>query len=411
MVYVIVFAFGIGVGALGVWLVMMSAFEATKRKEKEAKSLIARGKKELEQNLTKARELAEKAAALKQAQEKFKSRAISYDELRHENNTLKTDLQNVDMATNKLELDRQIQQQKTKEVAERSESLAKRYLSESVKAIVGSLGSNNFTACKQRMLEVIARCREIDFDIPVAEEVRLLGDLKAEFEKAVRAAFEREEQARIKAQIREEERLRREVERELKQLERERLAIQAALDQALAAAQGQHTAEVQRLQERLIEAEQKAKRALSMAQQTKAGHIYVISNIGTMGTGIFKVGMTRRLVPHERVDELSSASVPFPFDVHMMISTTNAPALEHALHTALRKRRVNKANPRKEFFRATIDEIREIVKQHHGEVSYQADPEALEFNQTLTMSDEDAALVEGVFDAVEKDMNLEGAEE
>lgn len=149
---------------------------------------------------------------------------------------------------------------------------------------------------------------------------------------------------------------------------------------------------------------------MSMAEQTKAGHIYVISNIGTMGRDIFKVGMTRRLEPKERVLELSSAAVPFPFDVHMMISTPNAPALENALHKALHKRRVNKANPRKEFFRATIQEICEMVKQHHGEVSYQADPEALEYNQTLTMSDEDAAMIENVYEAAEEDLDVVDAE-
>jgi T5orf172 domain len=407
MTYIIVFFVGIGIGALAVWLLMMSLFEQTKRREKEARLLIDRAKHDLETNRAEAARISQDLQALTQSKAEFREKIISYDELKGENSILKTDLQNIDVLTNKLELDRQIQQAETGRVAERSQSLASRYLNESVKAIVASLGSNNFTACKQRLLDVIARCREIGFQISEEQEDRLLSDLKSEFEKAVRAAFEREEQARIKAQIREEERLKREIDRELRQLDRERQAIQAALDRALAEAKGQHNAEIQQLQERLAEAEAKTRRTISMAELTKAGHIYVISNIGTLGRGIFKVGMTRRLEPRDRVYELSSASVPFPYDVHMMISTSNAPALENALHKALKRHRVNKANPRKEFFRASIEQIHEIVKQHHGEVSYQADPEALEYNQTLTMSDEDAALIENVYDTAEEDLGIE----
>jgi hypothetical protein len=231
----------------------------------------------------------------------------------------------------------------------------------------------------------------------------LLAELRGEFENAVRLEFQREEQARIKAQIREEERLKREVERELKQLERERAAIQAALDQALAEARGQHSAEVERLQARLAEAEEKSRRTMSMAQQTKAGYVYVISNIGKFGEGIFKVGMTRRLDPMERVTELGSASVPFPFDVHMMIQCNDAPSLENALHRALHRSRVNKARPRKEFFKTDIEAICDVVRQHHGQIDYVAEPEALEYRQSLTMSQDDAAYVEKVYDAMDED--------
>jgi hypothetical protein len=144
---------------------------------------------------------------------------------------------------------------------------------------------------------------------------------------------------------------------------------------------------------------------MSMAQQTKAGHVYIISNIGTMGEGVFKVGMTRRLEPQERVDELGSASVPFPYDVHMMVSCSDAPALENAIHRALHKRRLNRVNPRKEFFRSSIDEICRIVRAHHGEVSYVAEPEALQYRQSLTISEEDADYIETVYDAAEDEGN------
>jgi hypothetical protein len=114
-----------------------------------------------------------------------------------------------------------------------------------------------------------------------------------------------------------------------------------------------------------------------MAQQTKAGNVYVISNVGTFGAGVFKVGMTRRLEPLDRIRELGDASVPFPFDVHMMISCEDAPALECALHRALHKSRINRVNPRKEFFRTDLQLIVDVVQEHHGCVDYAADPEAL----------------------------------
>jgi len=193
------------------------------------------------------------------------------------------------------------------------------------------------------------------------------------------------------------------VDRELKQLQRERTAIQAALDQALAEARDKHSEEVQRLQARLAEAEEKSRRAMSMAQQTKAGNVYVISNIGSLGESVFKIGMTRRLEPLDRVRELGDASVPFPFDVHMMISCDDAPSLENALHRELHKLRINKTNPRKEFFKVDLETICRIVRAHHGEVAYVADPEALEYRQSLSMSEEDSKFIENVYQGIDDD--------
>ena len=180
-------------------------------------------------------------------------------------------------------------------------------------------------------------------------------------------------------------------------------ADQAALEKALAEARDEHSEEVERLKARLAEAEENSKRVISQAQLTKSGHVYVISNIGSFGEDVFKVGMTRRLEPQDRVRELSDASVPFPFDVHMMISCNDAPTLENALHQALRKCVVNKTNPRKEFFRTDIDTIAALVQQHHGEVDYVADPEALQYRQSLAMSDEDVDFIETVYDETEGD--------
>jgi hypothetical protein len=362
--------------------------------------------RDLEGKRKKAEELINNVRAKERQLDELRAQFVTLQELEQENHVLKNDLRATAVRDNKAKLDREADAAKWGSIDKRSQELAEQYLADTVKAVVNAVGPSNFSACKRKLQDAIANCREIGFDVPEAEEARLLADLRKEFEMAVRAQFEREEQARIKAQIREEEMLKREIERELKQVEREQAAIRAALDQALAAAKGEFTAEVERLQARLAEAEERGSRAMSMAQQTKAGHVYVISNIGSLGDGVFKIGMTRRLEPKERVHELSCAAVPFPFDVHMMIQCKDAPALENALHNAFRRHRINKANPRKEFFRVEITDIYEIVKQHHGEIEYNVDAEALEYRQSLTMPDDDALFIEGVYDAASEEEEI-----
>jgi len=348
-------------------------------------------------------ELAQQAAMLRDQQERLHARVVSYSELQDENAILKRDLQNIDVSLRKLEMDRDLQRQNQERLDARAKELGERYLKENIKALGRSLTPNNYAASKKRLLDVIERCRGIGFDIPSEEEAGYLADLKAEYERIVRAAFEREEQARIRAQIRDEQKREREIEQELKRLDRERAAIRAALEKALAEAKDKHSEEVEQLKARLAEAEEKAQRTIAQAQMTKSGYVYVISNIGSFGEDVFKIGMTRRLEPEIRVRELSGASVPFPFDVHMMISCDDAPSLENALHREFHRNRLNKTNPRKEFFRAHIEAIRRVVEEHHGEVQYVADAEALEYNQSLDMSDEDSEFIEAVYDAVEEE--------
>lgn len=97
----------------------------------------------------------------------------------------------------------------------------------------------------------------------------------------------------------------------------------------------------------------------------KAGYVYVISNIGAFGENVYKIGMTRRLDPQERVDELGDASVPFRFDVHAMIFSDDAPALEAALHRAFEDKKLNMVNQRREFFKVTLDEIKQVVRENY----------------------------------------------
>ena len=109
-------------------------------------------------------------------------------------------------------------------------------------------------------------------------------------------------------------------------------------------------AKIIELERQLEEAHQKTERAQAMAERTKTGFVYIISNIGSFGEDVVKIGLTRRLDPNDRVKELGDASVPFLFDTHAMIYSDEAPALEAALHTKFEGRRINTSNMRKEFF-------------------------------------------------------------
>jgi hypothetical protein len=139
------------------------------------------------------------------------------------------------------------------------------------------------------------------------------------------------------------------------------------------------------LQERLRQAEERNQRALSMAQQTRAGHVYVISNIGSFGENVYKVGMTRRLEPLDRVRELGDASVPFGFDVHAMIWCDDAPGLERALHKEFVRAQINKVNPRKEFFRVSIADVKRAFEGRGIEASWTIAADAAEYRESLAI--------------------------
>jgi Meiotically up-regulated gene 113 len=133
---------------------------------------------------------------------------------------------------------------------------------------------------------------------------------------------------------------------------------------------------------------------------TRSGHVYIISNIGSFGDQVFKIGMTRRLDPMDRVRELGDASVPFHFDVHAIIYSTDAPRLEATLHRMFNNRRVNRVNERKEFFRVSIDEIAQAVRQHHGEIEIVRECEAADYRKTLAIMNDDQNYVEEKIESV-----------
>lgn len=202
---------------------------------------------------------------------------------------------------------------------------------------------------------------------------------------------EREEQRAIRERIRDEEKARKEIERAIKQAEREEETITKAIDRtrqeyesANAEDRAKYEAKLQDLAQKLREAE-KNQRALSMAQQTKRGNVYVISNIGSFGEDVFKIGLTRRLDPMDRVKELGDASVPFGFDIHAMIQSDDAPALEAALHRRFLQSQINKVNRRKEFFRLKLQDLRSVIDELAPDVRWTIAAEARDYRESLAM--------------------------
>lgn len=224
---------------------------------------------------------------------------------------------------------------------------------------------------------------------------------------------EREEQKAIREQMREEEKAQREIEKALQEAEKEERMLQKALEKArqeLASANDEqrqkYELQLAELEDKLKDAESRGQRALSMAQQTRRGHVYVISNIGSFGEQVFKVGMTRRLDPLDRVKELGDASVPFEFDIHAIIYSEDAPMLEKELHREFEQKAVNRVNPRKEFFRLPLTEIRHAVEQRGlSEVHWTMKAEATEYHETLSIYNKEKNVVQNA-SVQEEEMEL-----
>lgn len=229
----------------------------------------------------------------------------------------------------------------------------------------------------------------------VSEYLNLkLEELYLVYEYQLKKQEEREEQKRLREQMREEARLLKEIEEMKLKVEKEErhfdkalLAIQERISNA------QSEAELSILQEEkakieshLIELDKVKQDVRNREQNTRAGYVYVISNMGAFGENIYKIGVTRRLDPQERVDELGDASVPFNFDVHAMIFSNDAPALENALHKAFDRHRVNMINGRREFFHVSLQEIEEVVRKNFSKpVEFAHFADATEYRQSILL--------------------------
>ncbi|WP_369671951.1 DUF4041 domain-containing protein [Enterococcus faecium] len=223
-----------------------------------------------------------------------------------------------------------------------------------------------------------------------------LQELELNYSYIVKVNDEKEQQKAIKEQMIEEEKVRREIEREKKRIDKEERQFNSEITKLMAYMQKAsadvekelYADKIKELEEKLRELETVKEDVLQRELNTRAGYVYVISNIGSFGEDVYKIGMTRRLEPMDRIKELSSASVPFEFDVHAMIFSEDAPTLENQLHSHFRKNEVNKVNQRKEFFKVSLDEIEKVVlENYNGTVSFTKLAQAEQYRRSLELTD------------------------
>ncbi|MBK6642486.1 MAG: DUF4041 domain-containing protein [Bacteroidetes bacterium] len=238
-------------------------------------------------------------------------------------------------------------------------------------AIISKVKWNNIEKSKERIVKIYENVNTLgsSHEIYVTKSFLecKLEELALTYEYELKKYEEKEEQKRLKEQMKEEERALRELERAKKSAEQDEIVFEKEiektkqqLESGLIDNKNELLEKIAQLEAELQLAHERKDRAISMAQQTKVGHIYVVSNIGAFGENVYKIGMTRRLDPKERVKELGDASVPFHFDVHAIIYSENAPQLEYEIHKQFDNQRLNKINYRKEFFKITLDELEKI---------------------------------------------------
>jgi hypothetical protein len=261
-------------------------------------------------------------------------------------------------------------------------------------AAIANVTWNNYGVMRERIARTFEALNKLGTVMEVAlseqyKEARL-RELQLVFEAAEKRQQEREEQRRIRADQREEERVQRELNREREEAEKDEAKYEKGLERARremekagAAEREAMLARIQELEADLAAAHDRKEKAIAQAQLTKVGHVYIISNVGAFGDGVLKVGLTRRLDPEERVQELGDASVPFPFDVHSLIYSENAPELEAKLHNRFWEKRVNWANDRKEFFRVSLEEVLAAIREFGLPADVLTVPEAREYRETL----------------------------
>lgn len=281
------------------------------------------------------------------------------------------------------------------------EIMTRRYINLTLRAFNGECDSliskvkwNNVKSFEERILKAynaINKLGQSNNTFITEEYLKLkIDELHLNYELEYKKYQENEEQRAIREEQREEEKAIREFEKAAKEAEIEEKRFQKALEKAqkeLSLVSGEEleklNLQIEQLQISLKEAKE---RAISRAQETKTGHVYIISNIGSFGENIYKIGMTRRLEPMDRVRELGDASVPFRFDLHALIFTENAPELENLLQKEFDDRRINKVNYRKEYFKVTLDEIEKvIIEKYDKEVDFIRIPEAQEYRETKSI--------------------------
>lgn len=290
-----------------------------------------------------------------------------------------------------------------------SEKAGKKMIAENIKQIlrnfniecdlcINKVKFSNYDNSKERILKAFELQNKLNEtnDIHIADKYYRLKikELDLAFEYQKKKQEEKEELRRKREEMREAEKVAREIEEKRKELEKEQEHYQNYLKKI------NEQIEVEQSEERkqyLISKKEEldnnihdvhlALEDLDYREANhRAGYVYIISNIGAFGENIFKIGMTRRLEPEERIAELSGASVPFKFDIHAMIFSDDAPKLEAALHNHFADKKVNLVNGRKEFFNVTLEEIKKVVRDNHDKtVDFVNVPDAEQYRESLML--------------------------
>ena len=224
-------------------------------------------------------------------------------------------------------------------------------------------------------------------------EYLFINAVKIEYNYYVKKEQARQEQLAIREQMRQEAQERKALEAERKKVEKEESKYNTEIEKLQNQLQSASSSELEQLNARILQLQAQLsevvlkKEEISNLANGKAGNVYVISNLGSFGENVFKIGMTRRLNPQDRVDELGNASVPFKFDVHSFIFSDDAVGLESKLHEMLNQKRVNKVNMRKEFFNVTIDELEELVTEIEPTAEFNRTMAAEEYRQSLSTTE------------------------
>jgi hypothetical protein len=262
--------------------------------------------------------------------------------------------------------------------------------------LVRGLKPHKLDAARERLAKVAATVERLGrvMNIRISASYRSLRErelaLTADYRQKL--ADEKELEREERERLREEKKAQQELERERARLEKERQHYLNSLEVLRAKgdeeAVARHEAELKNIDRAIEDVDYRA-------ANIRAGYVYVISNIGSFGEGVVKIGLTRRLDPEVRVRELGDASVPFRFDTHALLFSKDAVGIEASLHQRLAERRVNRINTRREFFYATPEEVKAHLLEVAGELlSFEDTPEALEYRRSQNLAREMSAVDE-----------------
>lgn len=272
----------------------------------------------------------------------------------------------------------------------RQTKLTLRAFNSECEAAIANVRWNNMNAMEKRIRtaadQINSANTSLDLRLSHGYIELKVKELRLTHEYREKQKAEKEERAEMARAEREEKKLLAEAEA----AEKREHEYQKLLDKARSEV-GADQSKIAALEAQLAEAHAATERARAMAEMTKCGYVYIISNIGSFGEDVVKIGLTRRLDPDDRVRELGDASVPFSFDTHAMIYSDQAPALEAALHREFADRRINTTNFRKEFFRVSLDEVEDAVARLAPTASFFKDREAQEWHETLARRNETLA--------------------